>query len=637
MSGVEPRPWRKRPRGALGGRRGWLGVAGALALLLAAGASRGPLREAAKSLASWGVLRSREAERPAQEGFLGPVASQVGYAPRMKKQFSAPRPFRSFLIVNEVDGAVAYRGGEPARSVPTDLAGSPGTVSVGDFSSLDRPGRYRIVTDDGASSHAFAIGEGVFDQPLRAVQRWFYYQRAFTAVEAGFAEGPWVHPSDADKAPAGVVKGWHDAGDLSIYMRSLSTAVFWLLEAYSDFAPVDDDTHVPESGNGVPDLLDEARWGLEWMLSVQAGTGGFRNSTCQEHYGPYGTNTPNSVPPYRPGDEGTIPTARAIGTLAYASAVFRPFDREFADRCLAAARRGYAFLASRPAEDSEGPICPGGRVEDEHVVARHARMYAAAGLLFATGERRFADAFEASFVDLRYDPSYEHMNGFAAQLYLRSRGGDPARKRELRDRLRELAASARADGEAHPFQWATRYHWGSLGAAFTRTGSFNVKACLEDPTRAAADCDQALANVHYLFGRNYYGFCYVSGLAGVTRGRTWAFHHWLAALAATPHDFPGMVAGGPAAAPEAGDASSPLSRPRPVWGYWGDPKFPRSGATPLDGRYTDNDSWSTNEVDVDWQAATLYSLYFARWMARGGPRSAAAEGPRGGRAFSVGR
>src|SRR5690349_22416371 len=39
------------------------------------------------------------------------------------------------------------------------------------------------------------------------------------------------------------------------------------------------------------------------------------------------------------------------------------------------------------------------------------------------------------------------------------------------------------------------------------------------------------------------------------------------------------------------------------WGYWGDPALPRSADTPLDGRYTDNDSWSTNEVDVDWQGS----------------------------------
>jgi hypothetical protein len=140
---------------------------------------------------------------------------------------------------------------------------------------------------------------------------------------------------------------------------------------------------------------------------------------------------------------------------------------------------------------------------------------------------------------------------------------------------------------------------------------------VEDPVEAAADCEQVLANVHYALGRNYQQIAYVSGLPGVSHGRTRAFHHWLAALYAQPFVFPGLVAGGPIAAPEPGDFSVPQGRPIPVWGYWGDPAMPRVASTPLEGRYTDNDSWSTNELDIDWQGVTLYNLYLARWWAAG--------------------
>jgi endoglucanase len=366
----------------------------------------------------------------------------------------------------------------------------------------------------------------------------------------------------------------------------------------------------------VPDLLDEARWGLEWLLSVQDASGGFRNSTCEEHYGRYGTNAPDRVAPYKDGETGTLATARAVGNLAYASTLYRLYDPVLAGRCLEAAQRGYAYLKAHWSENSDGPTCPPYRADGNAEIGRHARMFAAAGMLLGTGEQRFRDDFEESFVELRYDPSYHHLNGFAAQLYLKAPAGDPTRKRKLREQLRELAASARQDGGQHPFGWATRYHWGSIGAAFTRSGSYNAKACLDDPAANAADCDQALANVHYALGRNSLRLCYVSGLPGVTRGHTWAFHHWLATLRATPHDFPGMVAGGPTAAPDPNDVSKWDSWPIPAWGYWGDPVLPRDSATPLDGRYTDNDSWSTNEVAVDWQGSALYSLYFAQWSAR---------------------
>jgi hypothetical protein len=89
----------------------------------------------------------------------------------------------------------------------------------------------------------------------------------------------------------------------------------------------------------------------------------------------------------------------------------------------------------------------------------------------------------------------------------------------------------------------------------------------------------------------------------------------LAALDVRPFVFPGLVAGGPIAAPDPGDVSVPHGRPIPIWGYWGDPAMRRDTSTPLEGRYTDNDSWSTNELDVDWQGVTLYNLYLARWLA----------------------
>jgi len=590
-----------------------VGSAAALAsLALASGVAK---RVAKRTLGSWNS-RKRSALRVVERPLAHLALSQVGYGPSMPKQFTSARSFGSFQVVSERDGAVASAGGAPLRTVRTDILGPIDTVWIGDFSALSAAGRYRIVADNGESSFPFQIGGGVFDWPVRAVQRWFYYQRAFTAIDARHAEGPWMHPSDADKAPPGVRMGWHDAGDLSIYSTSLNTALFWLLEAFSDFRPTADDTNIPESGNGVPDLLDEARWGVEWLLSVQDASGGFRNTTCQEHYAPYGTNTPNSVPPYKDGEVGTFPTARAVGNLAYASTLFRAYDPAFADRCLQAAWNGYRYLKARWTENSDGPTCPAQGAEGNAEIGRHARMFAAAGMLLATGEPRFRDDFEASFVELQYDPSYHHLNGFAAQLYLRAPAGDPARKQHLLKRLQALAAWAREDGDKHPFGWATRYHWGSIGAAFTRSGSYNVKACLADPVANARDCDQALANVHYALGRNFLQLCYVSGLPGVTRGRTWAFHEWLATLRATPHLFPGMVAGGPYGAPEPNDVSKPHGWPIPVWGYWGDPAFPRDASTPLDGRYTDNDSWSTNEVDVDWQGSALYSLYFAQWAAR---------------------
>jgi len=545
------------------------------------------------------------------------AVSQVGYGPGMRKEFTSGAPFSSFEIQDARTTERRWSGPGPLRTVETDLLGASHTVWVGDFSAVTAPGRYRIVANNGLTSFPFTIAGDVFDAPLRAVQRSFYYQRAFTSVAAPHAEGPWTHPTDEDKAPPGVRGGWHDAGDFSIYSASLNAAVYWLLAASADFSPQADDTNIPESGNGLPDLLDEARWGLTWLLAVRDETGGFRNTTCQQSYGPYGTNTPQSVPHYVAGEVGTFATARAVGTLAFAAVTYRQVDPGFAGRCLQAARDGLRYLDAHPGENSDGPTCPAARRDGDQEIGRSLRMFSAAGMLLATAEPRFRDDFEQAYVSPSYDPRFLHLDGQAALLYLRAPAGDPDRKRKIREQLRLNADLARKEGRMHPFQWATRYHWGSLGAGFKRALLSSARLCLEDPAGARDDCEQAMASVHYLFGRNSRNFCYVSGLSGVSRGAIAGFHHWLATLDAHPRDFPGIIPGGPCIRPEPADRSVPHARPRALWGYWGDPAFPRDESTPVDSRYTDNDSWSTNESSIEWQGEAVYLLHLARWLARG--------------------
>ena len=601
--------------------------AGVLALALAGVAAvcafrllpRGRAAAWAKRVVGYPAWRRRAETHLEDPAFAHLAASQLGYAPNMPKVFSSPRPFQSFRVVREDNGTVAFRGGAPSRTVATDLLGPFPAVWTGDFSSLTTPGRYRIELDDGLASFPFDIRPDVLDSAVRAVERAFYFQRAFTAVEPRYARGPWVHGSDAALAPPGVVKGWHDAGDLSVYSATMASTLFWLLESYSDFAPPADDLGIPESGNGVPDLLDEARWGLEWMLSVQDASGGFQNATCESAYGPYGTNRPEAMAPYSAGEVGTLATARAVGTLAYASQAFRAHDARFAQRCLQAAERGYAYLAAHAGEDTDGPTCPAYRLDGNAVVGHDVRMYAAAGMLLATGGERYRQDFEAHFLGLgNDDASAARVNWYGALLYLRAPAGSASRKAAIRQQLRFHADAVLRDGDAHPFQWGSRYAWGSIASSFQRTGVFNAKACLESPSRYPRDCEQALANVHYALGRNSLGICYVSGLPGVSHGHLHAFHHWLAALQAEPYLFPGLVAGGPNRTPEPADTSYPHKRPVPVWGYWGDPALPRDGATPVDGRYTDNDSWCTNEIDIEWQAISLYAFHFGQWWAHRG-------------------
>lgn len=553
------------------------------------------------------------------------AVSQIGFAPQMKKQFSSPVEFSSFEVKRVSDGATVFTGSGVVR-VDSDAI-IDGTVWIGDFSALTTPGRYKIVAG-GKESYPFDIRQEAFDQATRAVQRFFYYQRAFTAIEQQYAEGPWFRPSDADKAPPGVVKGWHDAGDLTVYNATMTQSLYWFMETWLDFRPTDDATNIPESGNGIPDLLDEARWGLEWVLSMQEPAGGFWSNTTAANGSNsyvYGLTFPHTVDPYI----NTVPpcvqaTAKAVAVLAYASSVYRPFSPTFADSCLAAARRGWNWIQANPNATNDGS--PNGGLYfnnysqgNDNALLRSNKAWAAASMLYATGESQFVSAFEANYDRVPTIGSYSRSEAFAASMYLRATTGTtPQRKNEIKREIFALADQHRREADEHPFQFATAYYWGSTSNGMHMSGNFFWKAYLLDSTRLA-DRYQALQNIDYIFGRNYLNQCYVSGIDGVSKPRLRGFHHWMKALNATPWHFPGALAGGPNQSPDGNDRSYPDTRPYPIWGYWGDTSNPKEGRVPVDGRFTDNDSWSTNEIVVNWNAPLLYNLYGAKALAAGGP------------------
>jgi len=131
-----------------------------------------PLKEAVNGLRGYPAWHRRAALPPEAPPFSGLAASQLGYGPFMVKQFSSPRRFASFQVVT-ASGEVAFQGGPPGREIPTDSLGAVRSGLGERFHPLRAPGRYRVVSDDGTSSHPFDVGPGVFDSAVRAVQRAF--------------------------------------------------------------------------------------------------------------------------------------------------------------------------------------------------------------------------------------------------------------------------------------------------------------------------------------------------------------------------------------------------------------------------------------------------------------------------------
>jgi hypothetical protein len=210
-------------------------------------------------------------------------ANQLGYRPADAKEGIAfgtePLP-PTFGVVEAGSGAEVFRG--TARSLQQGAWGRFVYHAKLDFSDVTQPGRYqlRLGTD---RSLPFYVDEAVF-RPLPEQLLEFMRQQ-----RCGF--NPWLgvvcHDQDGRTAfgplPSGTVLdargGWHDAADLLKYLLTSGNATAQMLLAWHlTAAPASSAGASPwldrvnalgqDGTNGVPDLLDEARWGLEWMLKL---------------------------------------------------------------------------------------------------------------------------------------------------------------------------------------------------------------------------------------------------------------------------------------------------------------------------------------------------------------------------------
>lgn len=161
-----------------------------------------------------------------------------------------------------------------------------------DFSSVTTPGTYHIAgfPDGGYRSEDFEISSSIYEDVVKAVFKAFYYQRCGTAKSTPYVDSEYedaaCHTQDIncrfinDPVNAALFKnmsgGWHDAGDYNKYVNFAYKPVLDLLWSYEmkPEAWQSDELNIPESGNGIPDLLDEIKFELDWLLKMQDIDGG---------------------------------------------------------------------------------------------------------------------------------------------------------------------------------------------------------------------------------------------------------------------------------------------------------------------------------------------------------------------------
>ncbi len=534
---------------------------------------------------------------------------QVGYLPGGPKIALVSSPAKTFEIRRSSDGKLVFRG--VIGPVATDrLSGD--AVQAADFSPLRRAGSYYLQVPGVGKSWTFSVSSNAFARTWYLAMRGFYGQRCGTAVDLG-PEFPGYshsachlrgefHPSSGKSGPRDNIGGWHDAGDYGRYMVNSGVAtgtLLWTWEIYGPrLKPIQ--LKIPETGNGTPDILNEVRWNLEWMLKMQDTDGGAWHKQTSVHFPGFIAPDKDTLPsevigtgsaPYK----STCATADLAAVAAIAARVYQPYDPQFATRSLGAARRAWQWTEQYPNVIFRNP--PGvttGEYGDSD--CSDERLWAAAELWRTTGEGVYHQFFLNNYaaylpgLDSPAAENWSKMGPMALRTYALSRrkGADAKAKAAIRDRILSAARAIVESTAANPYHVSlkpTDFVWGSNGIAAQYGVDLmiaNVIAPNPEFVNAARD------DLHYLLGRNTFSLSWVTQ---VGEHSVLHPHHRPSGSGEQPGPWPGLLSGGP----NAGRQDAVLAA------------LP-AGLPPEKDYADETASYASNEIAINWQANLVFLL-----------------------------
>lgn len=576
---------------------------------------------------------------------------QFGYRPNATKVavlrsavvgYDAPAPYvpgGSIEVRRTSDNAVVWSGAPVAWNGGATHADSGDRCWLVDFTALRTPGDY-VVRDpaNNRSSAPFRIAADVYDAPLRAAVRMFFYQRCGCAKQPPFAQANWADGAshlgpqqDTDcrlvLAPIASTSrdlrgGWFDAGDYNKYVNFADDCVHALLDAYLD-APAywPDDLGIPESGNGIPDLLDEVKWELDWLLRMQNANGSLLHKVSVTSFA--AASPPSADTAFRRYAPATASaTATGAAVFAHAAIAFatrpEPAMQAYTLQLDVAAAAAWNWLAANPGAipssyDNQGFV--NAAAEDDAYTQQMNRLAAAAWRFVRTGDAALRTYFDANYASAHlfqwsWASPYEDVVNGALLAYTEAGGSTASVAAAIRQTFRNSIVNAHLPPHVSAYDpyrayLATQdYTWGSnatkctTGQLFAWTNRYGLAAA---QTRAA--CDAAEGYLHYLHGVNPPGFTYLTNTRsiGAEGSVDEMYHAWFGD--GTPWDNASSSPFGPAPGYLTGGAN-PSFAPDPS--YAGPPLVPPQNQ-PAQKSYRDwnanwpQDSWEVTEPAIGYQ------------------------------------
>ena len=548
--------------------------------------------------------------RGSAEPSLDVKVDQVGYLPNQPKSafISSPKAKGTFQVLRTSDKKVVFRGKlGPVMDDPD--SGDP--LREADFSSLQEEGEFFITVPGVGYSFPFKITPDVYTDAYYLCMRSYYGQRCGIQVDLGprfpqyhhdachIQDGAF-HPSSGKTGSKNATKGWHDAGDYGKYVVNSGISCGTLLWAYEWFPEKVGAIRLdlPESGNGIPDILNEIKWNLDWMLTMQDSDGGVWHKLTTEKFCGFvapekddgGTRyiIGTGKEPYK----STGATGDFAAVMAMAARIYRPFLPQYSEECRMAAEKAWPWLIAHPNVTFSNPsgVGTGGYGDGD---CGDEILWAAAELFRLTGKEEYNKYFITHYQKYPVSDIWPQSWGTVSNLGLwdyyfsnreESDGGTIV---DIEDQTLKAAdsvvKSSHLTGYHHSLRSAN-YIWGSNAVA----ANFGVLLLAADRMKPSRDyVSTALENLHYLFGRNAFGLCFVTQLGSHSVLHP---HHRPTAALGLSQPWPGLLAGGPNQ-------------------YPGDPALRQIPKGPPARSYVDvQGSYSSNEVAINWNAPLVLLL-----------------------------
>ncbi|WP_428241570.1 glycoside hydrolase family 9 protein [Gynuella sp.] len=585
---------------------------------------------------------------PAFAELGNPRVNQLGYIPNGPKVATYANNSSSPLNWQLWKGNQLVKSGTTVPFGNDEASGE--YVHQIDFSSVTTTGdefKLRIGND---SSYPFEINADTFMAATFDSIRYFYHNRSGIEIETQYTGGghgsyapdsKWarpaghlnVTPNKGDNNVAcwpgtcdyslNVTKGWYDAGDHGKYVVNGGISAWKLLNAYeryrywgdnTDFpAPgsanritpfADDMLNIPESGNNVPDVLDEARWQLEFLLAMQVPDGkplagmvhhkmhdeAWTGLPLAPHEDP---NTRFLVPPT------TAATLNVAAVGAQCARIWSRFDQAFANRCLSVAEKAWNAAKAHPDMIYGNDYNDGGGGYDDLNVADEF-SWAASELYITTGQSKYLSDINTNLAASEWGWQGTQAAGVMSLATVTSYSNSGLRSQAQQSiiaRANDLLEISRGEGYQIPLNFDS-FYWGSNSVI----GNFMILLGLAYEFTDNQDyLNEVGRGLDYLFGRNALSKSYVTGYG---QNATKQPHHrfWAGALNNNyPWAPPGALAGGPNSGLEDDVSKDAVdgcqSRPQTCY-------------------VDDIGAWSTNEITINWNSALFWVLAFYDEYAR---------------------